>query len=71
MERLADDALDGWEAMTDPLLAPLRAAIDRASSFDELISMLPELASEVDGTKLAEALARLTATARGLGDTRD
>lgn len=71
LEQLADEALADWEALADPLLAPLRAAIERASSYEELIAMLPELAHQVDGRKLADALALLTAKARGLGDVAD
>jgi phage gp29-like protein len=71
LDELVDDALGDWEELTDPLLAPLRAALDKARSFEELQAMLPRLASEVDGSKLAEALARLTAIARGLGDVAD
>jgi phage gp29-like protein len=71
LDGLLDDALADWEEMTDPLLKPLRAAIETAQSFEELQAMLPRLASEVDGAKLAEALAKLTATARGLGDVAD
>jgi phage gp29-like protein len=71
LEDLADEALADWAEMVDPLLAPLREAIDRASSFDELQAMLPDLARRVDGRRLAEALERLTAMARGLGDRVD
>ncbi|MBK5957402.1 hypothetical protein CCR97_04155 [Rhodoplanes elegans] len=71
LEALADEALGDWEELVDPLLAPLRAAIERASSFDELIGKLPDLARQVDGTKCAEALAVVTAKARGLGDAAD
>jgi phage gp29-like protein len=71
LDELLGEALADWEELTDPLLAPLREALATARSFDELEAMLPGLASEVDGTKLAEALARLTAIARGLGDLAD
>lgn len=71
LDELVADAMADWEVLVDPLLAPLREAVARASSFDELLAMMPELAAEVDGSKLAEALALLTAKARGLGDVKD
>ena len=71
LDELVADAMADWEELVDPLLAPLREAVARASSFDELLAMMPELAAEVDGSKLAEALALLTAKARGLGDVKD
>lgn len=71
LDQLVDDALDDWEELADPLLEPLRVAIAQAKSYEELEAMLPRLARQVDGAKLAEALARLTAKARGLGDVAD
>ena len=66
-----DEGLADWQELADPLFAPLAAAIERATSYDELLAMLPDLAREVDGSRLAERLARLTAIARGLGDVTD
>ncbi|PZA12457.1 DUF935 domain-containing protein [Rhodopseudomonas palustris] len=71
LDELVDDAMNGWEELVDPMLKPLRDAMARASSFEELEAMLPSLAAQMDGDKLAEALARLTAKARGLGDVQD
>jgi phage gp29-like protein len=71
LDELVSDAMNGWEELVDPMLKPLRDAVARASSFEELERMLPKLAAQVDGAKLAEMLARLTAKARGLGDAVD
>jgi phage gp29-like protein len=71
LDELLDQELQDWEELTDPLLAPLRAAIVKAKNYEELEAMLPSLARQVDGAKLADALARLTAKARGLGDVAD
>ncbi|MBB5046782.1 phage gp29-like protein [Rhodopseudomonas rhenobacensis] len=71
LDDLVDDAMNGWEELVDPMLRPLRDAVARANSFAELEAMLPQLAAEIDGSKLAEVLARLTAKARGLGDVAD
>lgn len=71
LDSLVTEALVDWEELVDPLLKPLRAAIARASSFEELLAMMPQLAAEQDGTKFADALALLSAKARGLGDAKD
>ncbi len=60
-----------WEAVIDPLVAPLVKAAEGASSFEEIEAMLPDLARDVDGSALSERLARLAAIARGLGDASD
>lgn len=69
IERLSENALDEWEDITDPLLAPLRAILAEATNLQEAQSMLA--AAEPNGGKLTEALAKLTAISRGLGDTGD
>ena len=68
---LVGAALDDWQELADPMFAPLRAALEEASSFDELLAALPKIAGRMDGTKLADVLAKLTAIARGLGDVSD
>lgn len=65
------EALADWQEDADPLLAPLREALERATSFAELEAMLPEIAGRIDGDKLAMKLAIAMAKARGLGDARD
>jgi phage gp29-like protein len=71
LDELVADAMADWEELVDPVLKPLREAMARASSFEELLAMMPQLAAEQDGTKFADALALLTAKARGLGDVKD
>jgi phage gp29-like protein len=70
-DRLLDEGLADWEELADPLLAPLRQALARAHSFDELEALLPQVSRQIDGSKIAARLARLTAIARGLGDVTD
>lgn len=65
------EALADWQEDADPLLAPLRQAVEKASSFAELEAMLPQIAGAIDGSKLAMKLAIAMAKARGLGDVRD
>lgn len=71
LDQLLEEQLADWEELADPLLAPLRQALARAHSFDELQALLAEASGRIDGSKLAERLARLTAIARGLGDATD
>lgn len=65
------EALADWQEDADPLLAPLREVLEKATSFAELEAMLPGIAGRIDGAKLAMKLAIAMAKARGLGDARD
>lgn len=69
LDRLADEALADWIDITDPMLGPLQAILANAKTLEEARTMLA--AAQTDPTALAEALAELTAVARGLGDTAD
>lgn len=71
LDTLLAEQMADWEALADPLLAPLRQALEEAASFAELEARLPALARDIDGSRLADALARLTSIARGLGDAGD
>lgn len=71
LEELMMEALGDWEKMTDPLLAPLRRAVEAASDYEDLRARLNGAVAEMDTSALVEALARATAKARGLGDVRD
>jgi phage gp29-like protein len=69
IDRLVDAAMEDWVELADPLLAPLRAILDKATSLAEAQAMLN--AAEPDGGKMTDKLTELTAIARGLGDTVD
>lgn len=58
-----------WEAVADPLLKPLQTIIVEASDFDDLRRRLEK--ADFDSAPLQDALARLTAITRGLGDATD
>ncbi len=72
-DRMMDDILanagSDWTALTDPLLSPLAAILDGAGSLEEARAMFEAVA--IDGTPLADELAKATAKARGLGDVSD
>jgi phage gp29-like protein len=69
VDRMLEEALAEWQDITDPLLAPLGAALAQATSFEQVLAILRERGP--DATRLAERLAIATATARGIGDVMD
>jgi len=58
-----------FEAISKPLLAPLLAAIDKATSFEEALAAIEAVSP--DSQPLTERLARLMAISRGVGDVKD
>ncbi|WP_150526267.1 DUF935 domain-containing protein [Roseibium sediminis] len=58
-----------WESIADPTFAPLQAILTEARSLEEAEKRLGEVVLESE--PLRDALARLTAISRGLGDTSD
>lgn len=60
-----------WAEVADPIFVPLREALEAASSYEELNAALAGALAKMDRAALAEALARATAKARGLGDIQD
>lgn len=60
-----------WVEAADPIFTPLREALEAASSYEELNAALAGALAKMDRGALAEALARATAKARGLGDIKD
>ncbi|MFN3440948.1 MAG: DUF935 domain-containing protein [Rhizobium rosettiformans] len=69
VEALFATALDDWEAMASPIIAPIAEIIEKAGSFEEATNMLQSRFP--DASKLADRLGRLTAIARGVGDIVD
>lgn len=68
IDRLADDAMDGWEPLVAPSIDPVRRLVERAASFDEFLADLPTLLGEMEAKTLVESLAEAAFKARGLGD---
>lgn len=72
-----DDAIDGlrraaieeagWEALLDPAIAPLRDALERATSIDDLNAELLQLLDAMSVEQIADVLARAMFTARLAG----
>jgi phage gp29-like protein len=60
--------LDEWEAVVDPLLAPVRQAAIDASTYEEFLARLPVAFAGMDAGRLIEFLAAAMAQARGMGD---
>lgn len=60
-----------WQEITDPLFVPLRAELEKATSYDDLARRLRTAVARMGSDALVDALARATAKARGLGDIAD
>lgn len=69
LDLLVEDALENWQSDLGQLLKPLQQLFERASSYDELLTGLEDLSAKMDAGPLADRLAKLAMTARGLGDT--
>ncbi|PVE57310.1 DUF935 domain-containing protein [Rhizobium rhizogenes] len=69
LDKLFIDAMEDWQEMVNPIVQPIAAIIQTAGSFEDALKMLQT--QRPDATKLAEKLGRLTAIARGVGDTAD
>lgn len=69
VDQIFAEAMGDWQAVTAPIVDPLFAIIENASSFEEALAMLD--AAGPDASKMGEKLARLTAIARGIGDIAD
>jgi phage gp29-like protein len=71
IDRLLVDAEAEWQEYVDPMLQPLRDALDAATSFDDLLARIEGLSGMIDAGQLQAMLAKLTLAARGLGDATD
>jgi len=73
LDEEAASELAEWERLMDPVVDPVRRALDSAGSYDEFAAALAseELAEEIDSSRLVESLARLAFQARGAGDAQD
>lgn len=60
--------LNNWEAVVDPVLKPLRDAVNAAKDYDDFLAALPEALSRMDPTRFIQTLAASMFVARGLGD---
>lgn len=69
VDALFASAMEDWEEMAAPIVAPIADIVLHATSFEEALKLI-ETAGP-DASKMAERLARLTAIARGVGDIAD
>ncbi len=69
LDTLFASAMEDWQAITAPVVAPLTNILARAGSFEEAMTMLE--AAGPDASLMAEQLSRLTSIARGIGDIAD
>jgi phage gp29-like protein len=70
LDRVEAMGLGDWEEMVDPILKPVRDAVNAVSTYDEFLARLPDIFSKMDAGKLIATLGAAMAIARGLGDAR-
>jgi phage gp29-like protein len=68
LDALMAEALGDWEEQIDPVLEPLRQAIEAAESYEDLSRRLAELIRKLDVQALADALAKATFLGRAAGN---
>ncbi|HYG91196.1 MAG TPA: DUF935 domain-containing protein [Azospirillum sp.] len=69
IDDIEQTGLDGWEEQMAPMIDPVRALIDGASSYEEAIAGLKGL--KMDNTRLVEALTKAMFLSRAAGDQVD
>lgn len=71
LDRLRDDALDGWTQDLNPLVEPFERLAASATSYADFAAALDDAAAQVDPAQLARSLGAALFKARALGDVRD
>jgi phage gp29-like protein len=71
VDRLAEELTSDWERLSQPLLGPIAAELQAATSYEDFRRRLNDALAKMDTTELADRLARGMAIARGIGDVRD
>ncbi len=69
IDALADEALDDWRPIMDPVIDPIVAMAESATSLEGLLKDLKS--AKPNSSALVAAIAKLTMKSRGLGDTGD
>ncbi len=69
VDALANDALNDWRSVMDPVTEPILALASRATSFESLLKDLD--GAKLDNSELVKMLATLTFKARAHGDASD
>jgi phage gp29-like protein len=68
IDRIGADEADDWEPQLSPFIGAIRKAAAKASSYEEFIAALDELAATFDMTPLARRLMISAMKARGFGE---
>ncbi|MCB1520640.1 MAG: DUF935 domain-containing protein [Hyphomicrobiaceae bacterium] len=68
LEPVVAFGLEAWEEVVDPMLKPLRDAVNTARDFDGFLALLPTALAKMDTERFVATLAASMAVARGLGD---
>lgn len=69
IELAAENAVDDWERLIDPVTAPIEKLVDRAGSLEQVRDGLAELVDRMDVGAIQEQLAKGLFSARLAGDS--
>ncbi|WP_239057924.1 DUF935 domain-containing protein [Pseudodesulfovibrio sp. JC047] len=68
LNQLAQEVMDEWEEILDPMVNPVQALADRCADFEEFQRGLSDLVLSMDDERFIQSLAAASFKARGLGD---
>lgn len=71
IDQLADDALEGWQQVMDPVRAAIQRALDESETAEAFVARLGDLAAELPVEGLADLLGRSMFAARARAMTDD
>lgn len=71
IDGLIDSFRDEWERVTDPAFDPLKAAVNEAKDYDDMLARIDALADKMDTTEFVKHIATQMFKTRGLGDATD
>ena len=71
LDDLADEELDGWRRVMDPVINPILKLAKESKTYEEFSARLGQVLENMNSTEFMERLAVTTFKARGLGDATD
>jgi phage gp29-like protein len=71
IDELTEEALDGWEKVTGPMVEPFVSMVEKAESYEEVAAQLTKAFNKMDSSVAIDEIAQLLFKARGLGDVKD
>ena len=68
IDDLVDETLEDWEQVMEPVINPVRLAIEEAKSFEDMQARLVAAFEEMDLNRMVESLAEAGLISRAMGD---